>query len=315
MINIDMKILKNSLVASFALFFTLVSLPLFGQSVREETRDELPAFSSISLGGDFSLDIRYGKQYSAQLGVESLMADYVLFSVMDSTLTVSLDERRVPAEVRKVFRGKDAATPTFNLVVTMPETLRLLHLEDRSVLLSADDLVVDPDGVEIRVTDQARIASFAFGSGCVRLNMDKKGSVKMNVTCDSLHVRQAGNSNLELTYHTQVCAFELNGSCSLAVAGETELLKLDSKGFSKSILNGKAPVVRYKLANSSQVNATMLEAGQAFVEMAGLGTLTQAASESLTVDLSGGATVYFLNDPVIHVLYLKNASLIPYDRK
>lgn len=261
------------------------------------------------------MDIRYGKQYAATLGVENLLADYVLFSVMDSTLTVSLDERRVPAEVRKLYRGKDAATPTLNLVVSMPETLRLLRLEDRSVLLSADDLVVDPDGLRVEVTDQARVASFAFGSGCVDLNLDRKGSVKMNVTCDSLHVRQAGNSNLELTYHTQVCAFELNGSCSLAVAGETELMKLDSKGFSKSILNGKAPVVRYKLANSSQVNATMLEAGQAFVEMAGLGTLTQAASESLTVDLSGGATVYFLNDPAIHVLYLKNASLIPYDRK
>ena len=289
--------------------------PLSGQAVREEIRDELPAFSSISMGGGFSLDIRYGKQYAATLGVENLLADYVLFSVMDSTLTVSLDERRVPAEVRKLYRGKDAAQPTLNLIVTMPETLRLLRLEDRSVLLSADDLVVDPEGLRVEVTDQARIASFAFGSGRVDLNLDKKGSVKMNVTCDSLHVRQAGNSDLELTYHTQVCAFELSGSCSLVVAGETELLKLDSKGFSKSILNGKAPVARYKLANSSQVNATMLEAGQAFVEMAGLGTLTQAASESLTVDLSGGATVYFLNDPVIHVLYLKNASLIPYDRK
>lgn len=310
-----MKSLRNSALHVIILLLSIVSFPLFGQSVRETVRDELPAFSRITLGGDFSMDIRYGKQYAATLGVENLLADYVLFSVMDSTLTVSLDERRVPAEVRKLYRGKDAATPTLNLVVTMPETLRLLRLEDRSVLLSADDLVVDPDGLRVEVTDQARVASFAFGSGCVDLNLDRKGSVKMNVTCDSLHVRQAGNSNLELTYHTQVCAFELNGSCTLAVAGETELMKLDSKGFSKSILNGKAPVVRYKLANSSQVNATMLEAGQAFVEMAGLGTLTQAASESLTVDLSGGATVYFLNDPAIHVLYLKNASLIPYDRK
>lgn len=310
-----MKSLRNSALHVIILLLSIVSFPLFGQSVRETVRDELPAFSRITLGGDFSMDIRYGKQYAATLGVENLLADYVLFSVMDSTLTVSLDERRVPAEVRKLYRGKDATTPTLNLVVTMPETLRLLRLEDRSVLLSADDLVVDPGGLRVEVTDQARVASFAFGSGCVDLNLDRKGSVKMNVTCDSLHVRQAGNSNLELTYHTQVCAFELNGSCTLAVAGETELMKLDSKGFSKSILNGKAPVVRYKLANSSQVNATMLEAGQAFVEMAGLGTLTQAASESLTVDLSGGATVYFLNDPAIHVLYLKNASLIPYDRK
>ena len=50
--------------------------------------------------------------------------------------------------------------------------------------------------------------------------------------------------------------------------------------------------------------------------MAGLNSsLTTAATDELTVDLGTGATVYFLNDPTLRVLYLKNASLIPYDRK
>ncbi|MCR5071340.1 MAG: DUF2807 domain-containing protein [Bacteroidales bacterium] len=305
--------MNSKLVVSFILFVSLVCAPLFGQSVRETVHEDLPAFHSIELGGDFALDIEYGKQYRMRLSVEELFADYVMFSALDSTLAVTLDERRVPTEVRRLFRGKEA--PVFRVSVTMPETLRSLELDGRSVLLSADDLVVDPDSFELRVTDNARVASLAFGSGRVALTLDKKADVDMSVTCDSLSVSLAGTADLDLTHHTQVSAFETSGSSTLAVKGETGLLKLNSRGFSKSILNGEAPVVRYKLTNSSQVNATLLEAKRAFVEMSGLGSLTQAASEELSVDLSAGATVYFLNDPAIRVIYLKNASLIPYDRK
>ena len=305
--------MNSKLVVSFILFVSLVCVPLFGQSVRETVHEDLPAFHSIELGGDFALDIEYGKQYRMRLSVEELFADYVMFSALDSTLAVTLDERRVPTEVRRLFRGKEA--PVFRVSVTMPETLHSLELDGRSVLLSADDLVVDPDSFELRVTDNARVASLAFGSGRVALTLDKKADVDMSVTCDSLSVSLAGTADLDLTHHTQVSAFETSGSSLLAVKGETGLLKLNSRGFSKSILNGEAPVVRYKLANSSQVNATLLEAKRAFVEMSGLGSLTQAASEELSVDLSAGATVYFLNDPAIRVIYLKNASLIPYDRK
>ena len=305
--------MNSKLVVSFILFVSLVCAPLFGQSVRETVHEDLPAFHSIELGGDFALDIEYGKQYRMRLSVEELFADYVMFSALDSTLAVTLDERRVPTEVRRLFRGKEA--PVFRVSVTMPETLRSLELDGRSVLLSADDLVVDPDAFDLRVTDNARVASLAFGSGRVALTLDKKADVDMSVTCDSLSVSLAGTADLDLTQHTQVSAFETSGSSTLAVKGETGLLKLNSRGFSKSILNGEAPVVRYKLANSSQVNATLLEAKRAFVEMSGLGSLTQAASEELSVDLSAGATVYFLNDPTIRVIYLKNASLIPYDRK
>ena len=300
---------------SLTIFLSALAQPLFGQTVRETDYRELPAFHSIELGGDFSLDIQYGKQYEVRLSVEELFADYMMFSALDSTLAVTLDERRVPAEVRRVFRGKDAAAPVFRVFVTMPESLRSLKLDARAVLLSADDLVVDSDRFRLQVSENARVASLAFGSGRVELSLDRKADVRMSVTCDSLSVVQAGTANLDLTHHTLVSSFDVSGSSTLALKGETGLLKINARGFTKSILNGTAPVARYKLANSSQVNATLLETSRAFVEMSGLGSLTQAASEELSVDLSGGATVYFLNDPSIHVIYLKNASLIPYDRK
>ena len=150
----------------------------------------------------------------------------------------------------------------------------------------------------------------------MRLELDRRADATLSVTCDSLSVNQTGGSNLDLTQRTVASSFAVSGNATFVVRGETGLLKLDAKGFSKSILNGKAPVVRFVVGTSSQVNAVSLENARAFVEAAGIGaSLTVAATDELTVDLGTGASVFFLNEPAIRVLYLKNASLIPYDRK
>lgn len=294
----------------------LGALPLSAQRVRSTVQDELPAFSRIALGGEFSLTVRYGKQYRARMAVEELFGDYVQFSVVDSTLTVTMDERKVPGEVRKLFKGKDSRSPEFRVEVTMPETLRELSLDGRAALVAADDLVFDGASVSVKLSDNARIASVAFKADRVRLSLDRKADATLSVSCDSLFVEQGGSSNLDVTHRSTASAFAVSGSTTLLVRGETGLLKLDAKGFSKSILNGKAPVARYRIGTSSQVNAVSLDNARAFAEVAGLNSsLTTAATDELTVDLGTGATVYFLNDPTLRVLYLKNASLIPYDRK
>ena len=311
-----MKRLNHRLVYIFIAIFALNALPLSAQRTLHRVQDELPAFSRIVLGGEFSLDIRYGKQYRARMAVEELFTDYVQFSVVDSTLTVTMDERKVPGEVRKLFRGKDSRKPEFRVEVTMPETLRELQLEGRASLAAADDLVFDASSVTLRLSDNARIASLALGTDRVRLELDRRADATLSVTCDSLSVNQTGGSNLDLTQRTVASSFAVSGNATFVVRGETGLLKLDAKGFSKSILNGKAPVARFVVGTSSQVNAVSLENARAFVEAAGIGaSLTVAATDELTVDLGTGASVYFLNEPAIRVLYLKNASLIPYDRK
>jgi len=311
-----MKELTRRILVLIAGILFLAVFPLSGQRVRRSVQDELPAFNRIVLGGDFSLDIRYGKQYLARMAVEELFADYVHFTVEDSTLTVTMDERKVPGEVRKLFRGKDSRKPEFRVEVTMPETLRSLQLEGRASLVGADDLVFDASSVDLCLRDNARVESLALGADRVQLTLDRKAEAKLSVTCDSLFVRQTGASNLELTHRTSASSLEVSGSSTLLVKGETGLLKLDSRGFAKSILNGSAPVARYQAGTSAQINAVSLSNERSFVVLSGAGTeLTVAAEKDLTVDLSSGASVYFLNEPTLHVVYLKNASLIPYDRK
>lgn len=296
----------------------MLCLGVFGlraQSVRETTNSGLPAFSRIALGGNFQMELRYGKQYQARLGVEELFAEYVEFRVVDSTLTVRMDERRVPVEVRRLFRGKDAASPSFRLVVTMPETLRALHLTDQAALLAAEDLVVAPSGIEIRATDNARIAAFALAADRVSVELDKRAEASLQVRCDSLSVRLGGSSTLELAQDSRVSEIEGAGSSSLVMSGETRRLALQARASAKIILNGTAPMMRCQLSGSAHVNAVNLGTEVTRSEQSGFSTLIEAASRDLFVDLSSGATLIFLNEPAVHVLNVKNATLIPYDRR
>lgn len=294
---------------------TLASVPVCAQTVTQLVPENLPAFDRISLGGDFALDLKYGKQFRVQVNVEELYADYVLLAVEDSSLNVSVDDRRVPGDVKRLYHNKDASQPVFRVSVTMPETLSYLRLAENAFLSSADDLVFNPDEFALRTTDNARTASFTVPSRRVSLDMDKKSEAQMRSDADTLFVRMAGNSNLTLEQHGKSTVVNTQANTSLEMDGETDELEVHVKGTSKVILNGGAGTASFEMANSTNVNAISLECREAHAVMNGICTLSLSVTDDLYVDLSHGANLYFLNEPNVHVQYIKNSSLMPYDRK
>ena len=285
----------------------------FAQSPRDIEKNNLSVFTGITLGGEFTLEVKYGSQYAAKLTTEEMLADYVQFAVSDGKLSVSVDERKVPAEVKRLFRGKNAAT--YRLIVTMPEGLRSVNLSDKAIFLSADDRVFHPEGVEIIAKENAKINTLKFTSDRVSVKMERKAEATLEVTCDSLDVDMSGSTNLTLTQHAEKVGYALAFNANLVVSGETESLSLSAKGTSKAILNGTAPVASFKVTNASNVNAVNLEVEEARVEMNGLCTLTQAATQDLYVNIGSGSTLVFKNEPTFHILNVKSASLTHYDKK
>lgn len=295
--------------------FALALAPGRAQTVTQLVPEDLPAFERISLGGDFSLHLHYGKQFRVQVDIEELYADYILLAVEDSTLNVSVDDRRVPGDVKRLYRNREASQPVFRVSVTMPETLSYLRLAQNASLAAADDLVFNPDEFALRTTDNARTASFTVPSRRVSLDMDKKSEVQMRSDADTLFVRMAGNSNLSVEQHGKSTVVNTQANTSLVMDGETDELEVHVKGTSKVILNGGAGKASFEMANSTNVNAISLECREARAAMNGICTLSLSVTDDLYVDLSHGASLFFLNEPNVHVQYIKNSSLMPYDRK
>lgn len=308
-----MRQLVYKILAIAVGIFALGSSVAFSQSLRDVEKDNLPVFTGISLGGEFTLEIRYGANYSAKLTTEDMLADFVLFGVSNGKLSVTLDERKVPAEVKRLFRGKN--TPTYRLIVTMPEGLRSITLEDKSVLLSADDRVFSPEGFDLSMKESTRVSQLTFTSDLVTVKMERKAEATLDVTCDSLAVDMSGSSNLTLAQHAGKVGYALAFNANLVVNGEAEALSISSKGTSKAILNGTAPVAAFTVTNASNVNAVNLEVEEARVVMSGLCTLTQAATRDLFINIGSGSNLVFKNEPAIHILNVKSASITPYDKK
>ena len=308
-----MRPLVYKILAVVTGIFALGYSAAFAQSPRDIEKNNLSVFTGITLGGEFTLEVKYGSQYAAKLTTEEMLADYVQFSVSDGKLSVSVDERKVPAEVKRLFRGKNAAT--YRLIVTMPEGLRTVNLSDKAIFLSSDDRVFHPENVEINVKENAKIGTLKFASDRVSVKMERKAEATLEVTCDSLDVDMSGSTNLTLIQHAEKVGYALAFNSNLVVSGETESLSLSAKGTSKAILNGTAPVASFKVTNASNVNAVNLEVEEARVEMNGLCTLTQAATQDLYVNIGSGSTLVFKNEPTFHILNVKSASLTPYDKK
>ena len=290
-------------------------VPGFAQTVTQLDPEDISPFGRISLGGDFALDISYGKQFRVHVDVEELYADYVLLAVEDSSLNISVDDRRVPGDVKRQFRNKEASQPVFRVSVTMPESLTFLRLSDNASLSSADELVFHPDEFALRATDNATTALFTVPSRRVSLDMDKKSEVQMRSDSDTVFVRLAGNSNLTLEQHARTTVVNSVANSSMQLDGETEEMEVHVKGTSKAILNGRADKVSFDMANSTNVNALSLECREAHALMNGICTLSLSVTDDLYVDLSHGANPYFLNEPDVHVQYVKSSSIMPYDRK
>ena len=303
------------ILSLFIGIFALALVPVLAQTVTHLEPEDLSPFDRISLGGDFALDLHYGKQYRVQVDMEDLFVDYLMLAVEDSSLTVSVDDRRVPGDIRRMFRNREASQPVFRVSVTMPESLSYLRLADNASLASADDLVFNPDEFALRTTDNARTATFTVRSGRVSLDMDKKSEVMMRSDSDTLFIRMAGNSNLAVEQHTKTTVINSVANTSIQLEGETEGMEVHVKGTSKAILNGLADHVSFEMANSTNVNAISLECREARATMNGICTLSLSVTDDLYVDMTHGASLYFLNEPNVHVQYVKSSSLMPYDRK
>jgi hypothetical protein len=296
-------------------FFALAIAPALAQTVTQLVPEDLPVFNRISLGGDFALELHYGKQFRVQVDVEELYADYVLLAVEDSMLNVSVDSRRVPGDVRRLYRGREGVPAVFRVSVTMPEVLTYLRLSENAALSSADDLVFDTEEFALRATDNARTAGFSVRAGRVSVDLDKKSGVSMQSESDTLFVRMAGNANLELAFRSDSTVVNSVSNASLLMDGETERMEVHLKGTSKAILNGRSDRVDFDLVNSTNVNAISLACREAHAVMNGICSLSLSVTDDLYVDMNHGASLYFLNEPNVHVQYIKNSSLMPYDRK
>ena len=184
----------------------------------------------------------------------------------------------------------------------MPSSsLTCLKLNDKASILEIDD-VVSAESFKLVMNDNSKIASIACKTGSAELQMNNKASAEIEVDCQTLKL-DAKEAELNLNSNA---GFDFDCDC--------QSITLVTKTTSKAVLNGRSSYVYFNLSGPSSVNAEKLECEDANVAMNSLCQLVEAASKTLTVNLSAGATLKYLNSPQINILNIRVSTMVPYEQ-
>lgn len=288
--------------------FAMAACLCANAQVKQYTHDLTP-FSAIDVANDFEVSVVTGETFSVVLSVDEPYRDYVNCVVSGNTLNISVDEKKVPADVKKLYKGKGVTPPTFRASVSLPGKLESVSLHDKAVFFEAKGMMAN-DNVSVTLTDNAQIKTMDIDANSVKVSLDKKSSANIVIYCDNLNISAAGSSNFNVEQNVKNSDIKLQGSCNISVNGSCSNLKLNTKGSAKATFVGTANDVDYVCAGSSSTNAMMLVSDNANISMTGSCSLSEAASKNVKLNLSNGATVTYAGQPSFEIDNIKSSSVI-----
>lgn len=295
-------IMKNIVVRSLV---TAILLVVSGLSVSAQVKqfsNDISEFNALEVEGEFEISLVGGNSYNVLFTVDEDLMDYVICSVNNKTLTISIDEKKIPKEIKSRYKGRNAITATYKATITAPAHPQLIYMNDKSILY---DNMATPQTLEIKLvaTDKSIVKSFEVTAPSVTIIADKRASINSTIGGDYLALDLSGNSNSTVNaVNVRELNIKTDNSASVVANGDFDIVKLVSKLSSKAILNGTAVKSVYDCGGSSNINASNLNVESADVVMSNISKLHINVSSSLNLNsLSGGSALTYSGSPVVEI--------------
>ncbi|MBR1894037.1 MAG: hypothetical protein IJ823_02150, partial [Bacteroidales bacterium] len=95
-----------------------------GVALSAQTREldfsNLAEFNGIDVSDSFEVTVNPSNFYGAKVVVDDVLSGFVMVYVKQKTLYINLDERKIPAQVKKLFKGRNASKAVLRAVVQVP---------------------------------------------------------------------------------------------------------------------------------------------------------------------------------------------------
>ena len=330
-----MKMLKdNSLKAiigmvAFAAVLLMAPQRAAAQSLSAQLTDKditVSEFNAVNVSDDFEVTVSRGT-YGVRLTVDKELAPYVEVYVRSKVLYISYDEKAVPKELRKQYRGKGALTPVFRVVAYTPE-LQAVTLSDNATLTGVEEFTAGE--FELTTAGKSQVKNLSISATSARISMKKNAVATLNLKTDrGVEVNTDNSANLKLTFTGRELALTADGS-SVVVAdgGTTRSLNLSTGGSSQvsvisdtekvevtSALTGKALEMEVKGSRSSVVDAFAMPMEEVEANLSNSCTVTVSVSKKVSVNLVGGSSLFYSGSPVFEIEKIVKSTLAPYGTK
>ncbi|MBO4455301.1 MAG: DUF2807 domain-containing protein [Bacteroidales bacterium] len=297
-----MKKLLTTIAALAALGCGLLSAQAVQYSV------DLSPFSAVDISGPFEVSLVRGQQPRALISVLDPYKEYVICSVDAGVLSIGLDEKKVPSDVKRQFRGKGTPDPVYSAIVYVPDLLQAVTMSGKAVLRDTED-VFDKSRTVFTLDGQASVMTLNVSSLVFSLDMRGKSTADLKAVCRETSVTLSGSSSLTMDEQTDKSQYNLSGSSKARVKSKTMSFNVIAKANASMTLAGSSDGANYELAGTSEVDASLFEVSDADVRMTSVTRLSVAAANVLRVNLNGGSTLQFLGDPSVVIDNVRSASM------
>ena len=256
--------------------------------------------------------------------------------VRSKVLYISYDEKAVPKEIRKLYRGKGSLTPVFRVVAHTPE-LQAVTLSDNATLTGAEEF--NANEFELTAAGKAQVKNLSISATSARIVMKKNTVANLNIKTDrGVEANTDNNANLKLTFTgrelaltadgssvvvadgpadgpTRSLNLSTGGSSQVSVTSNTEKVEVTAEGSSKLTLTGKAEELEVKGSRSSVVDAFAMPLEEVEANLSNSSTVTVSVSKKVSVNLVGGSALYYSGSPVFQIEKIVKSTLAPYGTK
>ena len=301
-----MKTLKIGKLAIIAFIFCLGIVPAFSQ-----TRDivhDLTSFDAVVISGAFQSSITFDQDYAAKITVDDLLEPYVVCYVKGRVLYVEVDEKAIPKEVRKQFRGRNASDPTYRVQIYAP-FLTSVTLNDSASFSSSK--TIEADDFKMVLSGSASAQGISVIAKKAQIEAAKKVCLNANVKADQIDLSVDGSAKIHLDHACDQMNASVSGTADVAISGECGKKMVVSAGnSSKVLLSGKAEYLDAGgKGTSAKLDASAFPVSNARVSCAGITVLVNASKE-LELELSKGASVTYSGDPLIKLVSIQSSSVL-----
>ena len=336
-----MKLLKDNslkvIIGMIAFAAVLFGAPqrAAAQSLSAQLTDKditVSEFNAVNVSDDFEVTVSRGT-YGVRLTVDKELAPYVEVYVRSKVLYISYDEKAVPKELKKQYRGKGALTPVFRVLAYTPE-LQAVTLSDNATLTGVEEFSAGE--FELTAAGKSQVKNLSIAATSARISMKKNAIATLNLKTDrGVEVNTDNSANLKLTFTgrelaltadgssvvvadgstTRSLNLSTGGSSQVSVISDTEKVEVTAEGSSKLTLTGKALEMEVKGSRSSVVDAFAMPMEEVEANLSNSSTVTVSVSKKVSVNLVGGSALYYSGSPVFQIEKIVKSTLAPYGTK
>lgn len=331
-----MNTLKNkflkALIGMFA-FTAVLSLSAAAQVSGQLDEKEIPLseFASLNVADDFEVTIAQGA-YGIRVTVDSELAPYIEKYVKSKTLYISYDEKSVPKDIKKLYKGKNAPVPVFRVVVYVP-VLESITLSDNVTLTGTDTFQAGKFTLELK--DKAQVKMLTVNAQSAKIDMRKNTQAVLNLTTErSIEVEAEGNANLKLTLNGKELAVNASSSSVISASGsarsvnvstagssqlnlsvQADRAEITAEGSSKINLSGEGEELKVKASRSATLDGINFHARSCDADLSGSALVNVDVTKSITATLVGGSALYYSGTPEFSIGKIIKSTLAPYGTK